>query len=162
MKKYSYKEVERGITKIDSLPFYLKGKVIPGFQRGSKELGFPTANIPIEPYQELLQVIPTGIYSGWISLEENVYKMAMSIGWNPFYKNEKKTIEIHIIHTFENDFYGKEIFAIALEYIRPELDFLSLEDLKSAIKDDIDYASVKLNETNNLFYKTDKFFINKL
>lgn len=32
--------------------------------------------------------------------------MCMSIGWNPFYGNEQKTIEPWILHDFDSDFYG--------------------------------------------------------
>ncbi len=34
--------------------------------------------------------------------------------------------EIHIIHRFENDFYGEPLRAVTLGYIRPEYDFKSL------------------------------------
>jgi FAD synthase len=30
----------------------------------------------------------------------------MSIGWNPFYNNEKKTAEPWLLHEFDKDFYG--------------------------------------------------------
>lgn len=30
-----------------------------------------------------------------------VYKMCMSIGWNPFYKNKEKTAEPWILHDFD-------------------------------------------------------------
>ena len=33
--------------------------------------------------------------------------------------------EIHIIHTFPRDFYGYEMRAVVLGYIRPELDYVS-------------------------------------
>ena len=36
-----------------------------------------------------------------------MYKMCMSIGWNPFYKNEQKTVEPWILHKFDQDFYGQ-------------------------------------------------------
>ena len=40
--------------------------------------------------------LATGIYYGWVQLqdpnyENTIYPMVMSIGWNPFYKNEKKS-----------------------------------------------------------------------
>jgi hypothetical protein len=35
--------------------------------------------------------------------------MVASIGWNPQFKNEKMTIEPHIIHKFDHDFYGEHI-----------------------------------------------------
>ena len=34
-----------------------------------------------------------GVYCGWASVDDGtVYKMVMSIGWNPFYHNEKKSM----------------------------------------------------------------------
>ena len=63
-------------------------------------MGIPTANIPIEG----LAVggrkdLESGIYFGWAGLEgENggepggVFPMVMSVGWNPFYKNEKRSV----------------------------------------------------------------------
>ncbi len=61
----------------------MKGDVIHGFKRGSKELGVPTANIAIESLGEELESMPTGIYFGWASVGRSdvVYKMVMSIGW---------------------------------------------------------------------------------
>jgi len=35
------------------------------------------------------------------------------------------TKEIHIMHPFNSDFYGHEMKAIVLGYIRPELDYTS-------------------------------------
>ena len=35
----------------------------------------------------------TGIYYGWARVDNGpIYKMVMSIGWNPYYKNEKKSM----------------------------------------------------------------------
>ena len=34
----------------------------------------------------------------------------MSIGWNPFYENKKRTMETHIVHKFEEaDLYGRQL-----------------------------------------------------
>ena len=34
-----------------------------------------------------------GIYFGWASVEDGpLHKMVMSVGWNPFYNNTKKTM----------------------------------------------------------------------
>ena len=35
--------------------------------------------------------MPTGVYYGWAQLHGEIFKMVMSIGWNPYYKNVKKT-----------------------------------------------------------------------
>ena len=45
-------------------PLRLHGKVITGFQRGSKQMGFPTANLPPEPLTEELEGLPKGVYFG--------------------------------------------------------------------------------------------------
>ena len=124
----------RGNTIVKNLPIKLVGEVIRGFGRGSKDLGCPTANIPIEPYEELLEQYPTGVYYGTGSFSDksfssDTFAIAMSIGWNPYFKNEKKTIEAHFIHNFGTDFYGKVINLDILGYIRQELNFNSLGNL---------------------------------
>ena len=41
-----------------------------------------------------------GIYFGWASVDDGpVYKMVASVGWNPFYKNEKKTMVCVSFHS---------------------------------------------------------------
>lgn len=62
--------------------------------------------------------------------------MVMSLGKNPFYKNEHLSAEIHIMHTFSNDFYGREMRVVVLGYIRPELDYTSRDDLINDIEID--------------------------
>ncbi|KAI9883483.1 MAG: hypothetical protein M1823_004752 [Watsoniomyces obsoletus] len=146
-------------------PLRVGGPVISGFGRGSKELGIPTANIPIDGlsiggYEE----VESGVYFGWAGLEQHsnvipghhdgeangstdgvvkgqkefrVYPMVMSIGWNPFYKNEKRSIEVHILHTFEHDFYGAQLNLLILGFIRPEYDYVSREALIEDIRIDI-------------------------
>ena len=87
-------------------PIRVKGNVSKGFGRGSKELGIPTANLPEEAASTL--GLETGIYFGFASVGGNptTWPMVMSYGWNPFYKNEKRSAEVHIIHQFDQDFYG--------------------------------------------------------
>jgi len=115
--------------------------------------------LPIEPYEEVLAKFPVGVYYGWASVsKKEAYKMAMSIGWNPYFKNSKKTIEVHIIHEFAQDFYGEELRAIALGFERTELDFKSLDDLIHAIKDDVQYAEVQLELPQNKKFQNDAFF----
>lgn len=123
--------------------------VVSGFGRGSSELGIPTANIPIN---DDLNQLETGIYYGWCQLKpctlpdecktrtngrEVIYNhgknlrnddlkvlpMVMSIGWNPFYHLKEKAAEVHIMHKFDDFFYGAQIKFNVLGYIRPELDY---------------------------------------
>ena len=68
---------------------------------------------------------------------ENVFPMVMSIGWNPFYKNEVRSVEVHIVHDFAKDFYGVEMRLCVLGWIRPEYDYVSKEALIDDIRMDI-------------------------
>ena len=62
--------------------------MVPGFQRGSKELGVPTANLEMTDENILLtsKAVP-GVYLGFCKLAGKTYKTAVSIGWNPCYDN---------------------------------------------------------------------------
>ncbi|RMY16088.1 hypothetical protein D0868_00525 [Hortaea werneckii] len=73
-----------------------------------------------------------------------VYPMVMSIGWNPYYKNEVRSVEVHVMHQFETDFYGSHMNVNILGFIRPEYDYVSKEKLIEDIKTDIDVAGRSL------------------
>jgi riboflavin kinase len=138
-------------------PVFLEGLVCKGFGRGSKELGIPTANLPEQVAQEAGKLLETGIYYGVAQVDlpreaddkdqlngesdcQNhlpVYGMVMSFGWNPYYKNEKRTAEVHILHSFPQDFYDRNLKVIVAGYIRPEKDYSCLDDLIKDIHIDI-------------------------
>jgi len=128
-------------------PIALSGGVQRGFGRGGKDLGCPTANFPEESLPPISSVAKTGVYYGFAQViapsdekgfieDRKVLPMVMSLGWNPFYKNERLTAEIHIMHDFSSDFYGYEMRAVVLGYIRPELDYTSREALIEDIEVD--------------------------
>jgi riboflavin kinase len=64
-------------------PMLLRGPVIKGFGRGSKELGIPTANLDAEALGAAVAACAPGVYYGWASVgaAPEVHKMVMSIGW---------------------------------------------------------------------------------
>ena len=74
-----------------------------------------------------------------------VYPMVMSIGWNPYYKNTVRSVEVHIMHSFAKDFYGAQMNLLILGFIRPEYDYVSKESLIEDIKIDIDVAKKSLD-----------------
>ncbi|KAK3303485.1 riboflavin kinase [Chaetomium strumarium] len=50
-------------------PLHMSGRVISGFGRGSKELGIPTANLPVDDASTpWISTTPSGVYFGWASL----------------------------------------------------------------------------------------------
>ncbi|KAI9507695.1 riboflavin kinase [Russula earlei] len=123
-------------------PIFLSGAVQRGLGRGGKDLGCPTANLPDESITPMSSVCKPGVYFGYAQVyglsdeEGKVHPMVMSLGWNPFYKNERLTAEIHIMHNFKADFYGQDMQAVVLGYIRPELDYTSREALVEDINTD--------------------------
>ena len=81
-------------------PHYTSGVVTKGFGRGSRKLGIPTANYSEEAVQNLPDSFIHGVFFGWAQLENGpVFKMVMSIGDNPYYNNEKRTM-VNIIDLF--------------------------------------------------------------
>lgn len=143
-------------------PIFAEGTVIHGFGRGGKKLGIPTANLPPEVTtdQGPLTDTPIGIYYGWSQLDGELYPMVMSLGWNPYFKNEKKSAEVHIINEFEDDFYGKPLKIALLGYVRPERDYETLEELIEDIKWDIEVAKKSLERPKYLEIKNSSFFSN--
>ncbi|XP_034050954.1 riboflavin kinase-like [Thalassophryne amazonica] len=97
----------------------------------------------------------------WFSkepLKGKLHKMVMSIGWNPYYKNTKKSMETHVIHNYKEDFYGEVLSVVMVGYIREEKSFSSLEALRAAINSDIEEAKVKLELPEHLKLREDNFF----
>ncbi|KAF7120935.1 hypothetical protein RHSIM_Rhsim13G0170300 [Rhododendron simsii] len=142
-------------------PWYIGGPVIKGFGRGSKVLGIPTvgnsiayihgldegmeANLSTEGYSTVLSDQPSGVYFGWAALStRGIYKMVMSIGWNPYFNNPEKTIEPWLLHDFDDDFYGEDLHLAIVGYIRPEANFPSLESLIEKIYEDRRIAETAL------------------
>ncbi|KAF8322031.1 riboflavin kinase [Clavulina sp. PMI_390] len=141
-------------------PIRLSGTIQRGFGRGGRDLGCHTANLPDDALEPITSVAKTGIYYGFAKVYEDhegteekgtfapedliVLPMVMSLGWNPYYKNEKLTAEVHIMHKFPTDFYGHFLDVLVLGYIRPELDYTSRDALIEDIQTDIRVAHTSL------------------
>ncbi|KIJ20085.1 hypothetical protein PAXINDRAFT_107796 [Paxillus involutus ATCC 200175] len=158
-------------TPEDPYPIQLEGIVQHGFGRGSKDLGCPTANLPDESTTHMASVARPGVYYGYAQVylangqiselhpeDLVVLPMVMSLGWNPFYKNERMTAEIHVMHEFNSDFYGYDMKALVLGYIRPELDYISREALIDDIEMDKKVSLNSLARPGYGKYASDSFF----
>ncbi|PKI83603.1 riboflavin kinase [Malassezia vespertilionis] len=154
-------------------PVYLDGLVEHGFGRGGKKLNTPTANLPLSSQHavaESTRLAETGIYYGFAQLDvpngesiyppvdAKVYPMVMSFGYNPHFANKDKTIEVHVMHGYAADFYGKGMRAIVLGYIRPELKYDSLEALIADIEKDKQVGIASLERPAYTKYIQDPFF----
>ncbi len=114
----------------------IEGVVQKGDQRG-RELGYPTANIPMTDI-----VHPAyGIYATLINIEgDDVWhKSATNIGIRPMFEIPTAQIETFIFN-FDEDIYGKTVRVKPVEYIRGEAKFDSLDALIDQMEKDCQTA----------------------
>lgn len=71
--------------------------------------------------------------------------MVMSLGKNPFFHNTERSLEVHILHLFVQDFYGCDLRVMLLGYIRPEKNYDSLDALIEDIRIDCEVARRSLD-----------------
>ncbi|CAI4038105.1 hypothetical protein SMKI_04G4450 [Saccharomyces mikatae IFO 1815] len=83
----------------------------------------------------------------------DVLPMVLSVGKNPFYGNDFKTMELHVLHDFKNDFYGAKVKFNILGHIRPELNYTTKEALIKDINIDIKIAQTVLATPSYQAYK---------
>lgn len=74
--------------------------------------------------------------------------MVASLGWNPHFHNEKKTLEVHLLRKYTQDFYGSMLDVLILGYIRSMEAYDNLEDLRAAINSDITIAGRELTKVD--------------
>ena len=150
------------------------------------------ANLPDEAIAPSASMLETGVHFGYARVlmgseqdreEERAQQalpMVMSIGWNPYYRNEKRTAvsypvsvdkcllkfavcgcdiqEVHILHIFKHDFYGCELRIVMLGYIRPEYNYTSVETLIQDIETDKAVTLTSLERPAYEKYLKDPFF----
>lgn len=89
-----------------------------------------------------------------------IYPMVCSFGWNPTFHNKVRTLEVHILHSFPDDFYGSLIRIAICGFIRPEVEFESVDKLIVTIHQDIDFAKEQLTDAKRCWTDvvTDRFF----
>jgi FAD synthase len=122
----------------------VKGEVVHGFGRGSKLLGFPTANLNIIETNTFFSSLAEGIYYGYSTLNSIQYKSVMSIGLNPTFNTTKKTFEVYLIDYTGDDFYGEELEVTIIDFIRESVKCKDIEELKEWIRRDVQIATLKL------------------
>ena len=121
--------------------FEISGKVIKGFSRG-KKLGYPTANIEIEP--NIIKA-SNGIYATFTTINKKIYFSSTTIGIAPTFKEQKYSIETYIID-FEKSIYSQNITIEFIEKLRNEIKFENIETLKYQIQLDIQKTKNILNK----------------
>lgn len=117
--------------------YALDGRVVSGAHRGSKILGYPTANIGV--HHELIP--KEGVYISQVILQDRLLPSVTSIGTNPTFHQKTLTVETHIFDFCEN-LYGERIKLIFLKRIRGEICFSHPQELAEQIRLDIQTAKM--------------------
>ena len=108
------------------------GTIIHGNQLG-KQIGFPTANI-LFLYNYSWPGI--GVYGGKAHINDETYKCAISIGYNPTINEQKKPrFEVHILN-FGEDIYHRNIVIDIDFFVREQKKFNNIGDLKKQLIND--------------------------
>ena len=117
--------------------FYLKGLVVHGEKRG-REIGYPTANIGLT---NLATIPADGVYAGWLSVDNQRWPAAISIGTNPTFPGVRgRQVEAYALDQTDLELYDLEA-KIEFGYrLRDTLKFDGLEPLLKQMKKDCDQA----------------------
>jgi riboflavin kinase/FMN adenylyltransferase len=113
--------------------FKLKGKVVHGNRMGHK-IGFPTANINVDTD---LVTPKFGVYEVVVTKENQQYKGVMNVGNRPTVSNDLiLSYEVHILD-FDEDIYDSLLEVEFTSFIREEVKFDNIKQLKNQIAIDI-------------------------
>ena len=100
-------------------------------------IGVPTVNI-LPPSMKLLP--PYGVYSSTVKIGKNEFKGMTNIGRKPTVSEKEKVGVETYIYDFDRDVYGEYIEVVLHSFVRPEIKFENMEQLKLQIQQDIKNA----------------------
>lgn len=116
-------------------PYRLSGRVVRGAGIG-RDLGFPTANIEVDPDR----VVPArGVYGCIAHLPDGAFPAVANIGSAPTVRGpdeQTRRIEVHVVDR-DPALYGKEIGISFIVRVREERRFGSVADLRRQIALDV-------------------------
>ena len=120
-------------------PFAIEGVVEHGDKRG-RELGWPTANVPLGPYQRPAY----GVYAVRVRTEDgSEYDGVANLGIRPMFDPPKLLLEA-VLFGFDGDLYGRTIEVALHHYLRGEATFDGLDALKAQMDADAEEARRRL------------------
>ncbi len=113
-------------------PYVVEGVVQRGDGRG-RTLGFPTANLAIEN-----ELVPAhGVYAVAVDLGEPALLPGVAnLGTRPTFDKSEVAVEVHCLEG-GRDCYGHRIRCLFFKFLRPEVRFGSVAELKAQIALDV-------------------------
>lgn len=132
------------VEKMLGRPFSLEGKVVAGDRRG-RTLGFPTANIKVQPEQAMPG---DGIYVTIAHIQGRQYHSVTNIGVRPTFDGLKHLIETYILD-FAGDIYRKKLRIDLVARLRDEMKFRNVRELVDQMKKDVEKAKEILGKISS-------------
>ena len=126
-------------------PWFVTGEVIHGDKRG-RTLGFPTANIRLDPSCGLKH----GIYAVRASIDGKRHDGVASFGVRPMFDDGAALLEVFLFD-FEGDLYGQAIDVAFIGWLRHEQKFSSVEALQRHMLADAAQARDALRRAGKAF-----------
>ena len=120
-------------------PFATRGVVVEGDRRG-RELGYPTANVPVGPGAA---APADGVYAGRLRVLDGpaageTHPAAISVGTNPTFEGDReRRVEAYVLDRTDLELYGTAVEVSFLERIRGMVRFDSVDALVAAMADDV-------------------------
>lgn len=122
--------------------YSLSGTVVEGKHLGT-ELGFPTANIHVSGKKQLPAY---GVYTCLMETGDEVLKAVVNIGEQPTVPSGRVTVEAFILSGI-HEIRGRAVRITLKDFLRPEVKFRSLDELKNQIRMDAEEAGKRLGES---------------
>ncbi len=112
-------------NKLLGYPYTVEGKVVHGDHRG-RRLGFPTANIQVNPGK----ILPRGVY--WVKVEPIGVDGLCNVGVRPTFAPHSHVLHCEVFLLKKSpSLYGRKLRIVFLRRIRPERRFSSADALKT-------------------------------
>ena len=129
------------VEKLFGRPFSLTGQVVTGDRRG-RVLGFPTANLDVEPEQALPS---DGVYVTVAHIDHESLPSVTNIGVRPTFGGGKRLVEAYLLD-YEGELREQKLRIDLLDKLRDEKHFDTAEELKAQIRKDVEQARAILDK----------------
>jgi riboflavin kinase/FMN adenylyltransferase len=126
-------------------PWFVSGTVVHGDKRG-RALGFPTANINLDPACRLRH----GIYAVRVGIGDRRYDAVASFGRRPMFDAGTVLLEVFLFD-FSEDLYGRQIDVAFIDWIREERVFDTVAALVRQMGADSEAARAALARAGKAF-----------
>jgi len=134
------------VRELSDQVFRFSGVVVEGDHRGH-ELGFPTANVPVQPGYA---VPADGVYAGWVTRldgDHPRWPAAISVGTNPTFDGMERRVEAYVLDRDDLELYGVPIAIDFYARLRGQIRYAEREALVEQMQHDVEQVRAVLHTT---------------